>query len=161
MPRFLRCSLLTLVLLLVPPLGQAATAVSFQPNTEGQVIQLLNQVHRENGLGTLVVSPQLRNAARAHSADMLQRSYFDHSTPGQTFVGRLARYVKSSVIGETVAWGEGPAGTPAGIVSQWMRSAEHRRTILAPGLRRVGIGFATGTFEGVPSAVVATADYAR
>jgi uncharacterized protein YkwD len=160
MPRFLRCSLLSLVLLVVPPLGQAAIAVSYQPTTEQQVLQLLNQIRRQNGLTTLAASAQLRSAARAHSADMLQRSYFDHSSPGQTFVGRLARYVKSSVIGETVAWGQGAAGTPAGIVSQWMRSAKHRHTILAPDLRRVGIGLASGTFEGVPSAVVATADFA-
>jgi uncharacterized protein YkwD len=160
MPRTLRCTLLLLVLVLVPALGQAAAAVSYQPTTEQQVLELLNQVRRQYGLGILVVSPQLRIAARAHSADMLQRSYFDHNSPGQSFDSRLARYVKSSLIGETVAWGEGSAGTPAGIVGQWMHSAAHRRTILAPALRRVGIGFATGAFEGVPSAVVATADFA-
>ena len=60
MPRILRCSLLTLVLLLVPPLGQAATAVSDQPTTEQQVLQLLNQIRRQNGLATLVASPRGR-----------------------------------------------------------------------------------------------------
>jgi uncharacterized protein YkwD len=160
MPRILRFALVAIVLLALPATGVAATSVSYQPSTEQQVLILLNQVRQRNGLGPLVLSAPLRAAARAHSADMLQGSYFDHGAPGQSWDVRLSRYVKSAAVGETVAWGRGATGSPAGIIAQWMRSAIHRRTILAPDLRRVGIGFAKGTFEGVPSAVVATAGFA-
>jgi uncharacterized protein YkwD len=50
-------------------------------------------------------------------------------------------------------------GTPAGLVDSWMHSPDHRRVILTPELRRVGIGIATGTFLGGGNTTVATADF--
>ena len=72
---------------------------------------------------------------------------------------RIARYLKSPLIGEDIAWGTGSYGTPEGIVSQWMHSAPHRRIILMAGMHRVGLGLSTGTFAGTPGAVMATADF--
>ena len=63
-------------------------------------------------------------------------------------------------VGENIAWGQGSYGTPEGIVSQWMHSATHRAIILTPGLHRIGLGLATGSFQGSAGAVMATADFA-
>ena len=41
-----------------------------------------------------------------------------------------------------------------------MHSPPHRAIILTPGLHRVGLGLASGTFNGTPGAVLATADFA-
>jgi uncharacterized protein YkwD len=160
MRTILACSVVSLVMLIVPAAGQAAARISYQPGSEQQVLLLLNQIRQRNGLSNLVLSPQLRSAARAHTAEMLQRSALDHGSPGESWDARLARYVTSSMVAENVAVGRGSSGSPAGIVNQWMRSPMHRRTILTAGLRRVGIGLATGTFNGNSSAVVATADFA-
>ena len=72
---------------------------------------------------------------------------------------RVGRYLKSSLVGEDIAWGTGSYGTPEGIVSQWMHSAPHRHIILMAGMHRVGLGITTGTFSGTRGAVMATADF--
>ena len=103
--------------------------------------------------------PQLRNAARSHSDDMIAQGYFDHDSPNEAWDVRVGRYLKSSLVGEDIAWGTGSYGTPEGIVSQWMHSAPHRHIILMAGMHRVGLGITTGTFSGTRGAVMATADF--
>jgi uncharacterized protein YkwD len=156
--------LLTLVaiaaLLLVPAIGQAATKVTYKSASEQQVLALLNQIRQQNGLSSLSLSAPLRNAARFHSADMLQNGYFEHDSQNEAWDARIGRFLKSSLVGENIAWGSGSLGTPAGIVSQWMHSPPHRAIILTPGLHRVGLGLAAGSFSGNPGAVMATADFA-
>lgn len=152
--------LLGLCCLLGPALAQAAPSGSYESAGEQQTLVLLNQIRQQHGLGPLVLSAPLRSAARAHTSDMLANGYFDHSGPGETWDVRLAHYVKSPLIGEVIALGGGASGSPAGIVSQWMRSAAHRRTILTAGFHRVGLGIAAGTFAGRPGVVLATADFA-
>jgi uncharacterized protein YkwD len=152
----LRSLLVSLALLAVPSVGQAAVRVTYQATSEQQVLLLLNQIRRQHGLGTLTFSTPLRSAARGHTADMLINDYFDHDSAREAWDARVSQYVESSAIGETIARGSGATGSPAGIVSQWMHSASHRRVILNSGLRLVGIGVATGP----PGAVMATADFA-
>jgi uncharacterized protein YkwD len=83
------------------------------------------------------LSTPLRNAARAHSADMLQRKFFEHAAPTEAWDTRVSRYLKSSLIGENIAWGTGYYGSPAGVVKQWMNSPTHRQIILTTGFHRV------------------------
>jgi len=147
-------------ILVAPAAGQAATKVTYKSTGEQQVLTLLNQIRQQNGLSNLAFSAPLRNAARAHSADMLQRRFFDHNSPTETWDARIARYLKAPLTGENIAWGSGSMGSPASIVSQWMQSPPHRAIILTPGLHRVGLGLASGTFNGTAGAVLATADFA-
>jgi uncharacterized protein YkwD len=125
-------------LLVVPAGGQAAGIVSYQPGSEQQVLVLLNQVRMQHGLSALAVSAPLRSAARAHSADMLQQGYFDHDSRGETWSARIARYLRSPLVGENIAMGQGSGNSAAGIVSQWMRSGPHRAIILNAGLHASG-----------------------
>jgi uncharacterized protein YkwD len=149
-----------LAVLVAPATAVAGGSVSRQGASEQQVLALLNQIRASHGLSPLVASAPLRNAARAHSADMLQQGYFDHDSPGESWDSRIARYLRSPLVGENLALGRGSSGSAAGIVSQWMRSPPHRAIILTAGLRRVGVGLASGTFDGTPGAILATADFA-
>lgn len=144
------------VVLAIPCAGQAATRVSYQAASEQQVLILLNQIRRQHGLEVLTLSAPLRSAARGHSADMLVRAYFDHDSLGEGWDTRISHYLRSSLVGETIARGRASTGSPAGIVYQWMHSVFHRHVILTAGFRLVGIGVASGT----PGAVMATADFA-
>ena len=45
------------------------------------------------------------------------------------------------------------------MVKSWMQSPEHRSIILTADLRRVGLGVATGTYEGQDAVSLATADF--
>ena len=152
----IRSLLVSLAALAVPCVAQAATRVSYQAGSEQQVLVLLNQIRRQHGLPALAFSTPLRADARGHSADMLQKGYFDHNSPAEAWDTRILGYVTSSTVGETIARGRGSSGSPAGIVNQWMHSVLHRHVILNGGLRFVGIGVAVGT----PGAVMATADFA-
>jgi uncharacterized protein YkwD len=152
--------LAAIAVLVAPATAAARGSVSHQGTSEQQVLALLNQVRASHGLSPLVASAPLRNAARAHSADMLQQGYFDHDSPGESWDSRIARYLRSPLVGENLALGRGSSGSAAGIVSQWMHSPPHRAIILTAGLHRVGVGLAAGTFDGTPGAVLATADFA-
>ena len=160
MRKILLSLLASLALLLVPALGQAASKSSKRASSEQQVLVLLNEIRAEHNLSPFTANSQLRNAARAHSADMLKNGYFEHDGLKETWDARIARYLKAPLTGENIAWGNGSYGTPAGIVSQWMHSPTHRAIILTAGLHRVGLGLVTGTFDGTPGAVMATADFA-
>jgi uncharacterized protein YkwD len=151
--------LVSLSLVAAPAISQAATKTSKRASDEQQVLVLLNQIRQQHGLTAFTASSPLRNAARGHSADMLQRGYFDHNSPTEAWDARIARYLKSPLVGEDIAWGQGSYGTPEGIVSQWMHSPTHRAIILTAGLHHIGIGLATGTYTGAQGAVMATADF--
>jgi uncharacterized protein YkwD len=160
MRKMLLSLVVAIVLLVVPAVGQAAAKVTYKSTSEQQVLGLLNQIRAEHNLSPLTASTQLRSAARAHSADMLQNAYFEHDGLTESWDARVARYIKAPLTGETIAWGSGSYGSAAGIVSQWMHSPTHKAIILTAGLHRVGLGLATGTFDGTPGAVMATADFA-
>lgn len=151
---------LGIAILIVPTVAQAATTVSYQTGGEQQMLALLNQIRAQRGLAALTASAPLRSAARAHSADMLAQGYFEHDSRGETWDARIARYLRSPLVGENIAFGQGPEASPAVIVSQWMRSAPHRAIILNAGLHRVGLGLALGTFGSTAGTVMATADFA-
>src|SRR4051812_37194004 len=159
MRKILRSLLVSVVLLTVPAVSQAATKTPHRAAGEQQVLALLNEIRAQHGLSSFSASIPLRNAARAHSSDMLANNYFDHDSPTEAWDARISRYVKSPVIGENIAWGTGSYGTPEGIVSQWMHSPTHRHIILTGVLHKVGLALTTGTFEGSPGAVMATADF--
>jgi uncharacterized protein YkwD len=160
----MRTSSLSAVLVLAmlavaPSLAQAAQKTSFSGASESRVLVLLNDIREQHGLTTLRPSVALRGAAREHSADMLARGYFDHDGPRESFGKRIRRHLRSPLVGENIAWGTGRYGTPEGLVKLWMNSPGHRRIILMPGLHRIGLGVATGSFKGIPGAVMATADF--
>jgi uncharacterized protein YkwD len=160
MRKVLQSVIVSFALLIVPAVSQAASKVSFQAGSEQQVLVLLNQIRAQHNLSPFSASAPLRTAARAHSGDMLQKSYFDHNSPSESWDARVARYLKSPLTGENIAWGQGSYGSAAGIVSQWMNSPTHRAIILTAGLHRVGLGLALGTYKGSSGAVMATADFA-
>ena len=90
----------------------------------------------------LVHNTQLRNAARAHSADMAARGYFAHVGPdGRTFTQRIsaAGYTGSLPWAENIASGQ---AAPQAVVDGWMASATHCANIMSPEFRSVGVGYA-------------------
>jgi len=109
---------------------------------------LLNAQRRSRGLPTLRPNARLARSSSGHSTDMVRRRYFAHDTPaGRTALDRIraAGYVRrgSYRIGENLAWGTGSLGTPQGVIRGWLNSPAHRRIMLSPGFRELGIGVVT------------------
>jgi uncharacterized protein YkwD len=129
---------------------------------ESAELQLHNAERARNGLAAFCAHPRLVDAARAHSQDMVARNYFSHtSADGRSFVDRVtgAGYTGWTNLAENIAWGSGTLGEPSTIFTNWMNSAGHRANILNPNLREIGIGVASGTFQGYSGARVYTADF--
>ena len=124
---------------------------------EARLLRDLNDVRAAHGLAPLRYDPRLQRAARAHSRDMLVTQLFQHGSFGE----RMLRFdVTGSVIGENIAWGNGPLGSASGILRAWLQSPEHRANLLRPGYTRIGIGDLGGPFLGYTGAHVVTADFA-
>jgi uncharacterized protein YkwD len=141
--------------------GCTGTSVSLTAD-EATELTLHNQERARNGLSAFCVHPALMSAARAHSADMLARNYFSHtSADGSSFVDRINRagYTGWTNVAENIAWGSGTLGDPSTIFANWMNSAGHKANILNGSLREIGIGVASGTFQGYSGARVYTADF--
>ena len=138
-----------------------AVASPTSAKLEQDVVRLVNVARAERGVAPLAVRSELTRAARAHSLDMVTRGFFAHAAPGgQDFGSRILGYYKPRrAVGETIAWGSGTRGSPGAIVAGWLRSPQHRATLLDSRYTQIGIGVAAGTFAGKPGARVYTADF--
>jgi uncharacterized protein YkwD len=153
-----RCCMVALVALL------ATAAPADAASTASDTIRLLNAARAVRGVPVLHADRRLARAARGHSRDMVARGYFDHVAPGgDDLHHRVARsgWLRSRRhwrLAETLAWGSGSRAAPESIVAAWLGSPPHRRILLDPRLRRIGLGVAPRTPAGAPGVTV-TADF--
>lgn len=115
--------------------------------TDPEVVSFVNlmNAHRVSlGLDALVWDSGVAAVAQAHSQDMLDRSYFSHTTPeGLTPWDRLAAGgVTYSEAGENIAWGY---GTGSAVLTAWLGSPGHKANIEHATYTRHGVGKA-GTY---------------
>jgi uncharacterized protein YkwD len=124
------------------------------------IVCLVNAERRRVGVRGVRSNARLRRTALAHADDMVRRRYFRHdSLDGRTFLDRIVarRYAPRStgfVAGEALAWGTGRYGTPQAVVRAWMASPSHRRVLLLPAFRDIGVGVRRGSplRSGAPAA---------
>ena len=121
---------------------------------------LFNQQRAEHGLAPLKADARLGQAADAHSADMLRHGYFAHDDAHGTWDDRIRRYVTRREVGEILAFGTGRVRNAYGNGARpGCRVRSTAASFSRPGLRRVGLGVVTGTFEGQDSVSLTTADF--
>lgn len=107
-----------------------------------ELLARVNEVRRRAGLAPLQASPLLDRVSQEHAEDMLRRDYFDHRTPeglGPTDRARADGY--RSGIGENLVEQRFSAEEA---MAAWLASPGHRRNILDPGCRELGLGLAVG-----------------
>ncbi|MDN0199018.1 CAP domain-containing protein [Streptomyces sp. S.PNR 29] len=111
--------------------------------TEADVIGLTNRERARAGLPPLAPDPLLATAARAHSADMVARDFYSHTSPdgSRPWDRAAAAGATRRAIGENIACGQ---RSPAEVVEGWMNSPGHRANILGPEFTHIGVGFAGG-----------------
>jgi uncharacterized protein YkwD len=123
-------------------LGTGAVASAATPvldNEERALCQQVNALRSQHGLAPLRASVTLTRAARWLSADMARNDYLDHTdSRGRTFSKRLTAFgYKGAARAENIAGGSGSA---AATLSDWQSSPLHRRNLLNPSLKVIGIG---------------------
>jgi uncharacterized protein YkwD len=112
---------------------------------------VVNGVRRSHHLKPFRMNAALRSIASGQSNAMLIGGYFgDDGLSGRTPLQRVAassygRHSRRLSVSQNIAWGQAGQSTPIAIVRAWMASPPHRRILLAPGYRDVGIGVSLGT----------------
>jgi uncharacterized protein YkwD len=135
----------------------APTAPGAPTRPEADLLRAVNAARSQHGLAALRIDSRLERAARAHSRAVLRSGRLAHGDVRR----RLTGYgVRSTAVGENLAWGVGSRATAAAIVQMWLSSPPHRANLLRPGFRRVGIGHSVGTFAGYGGAAVVAANFA-
>ncbi|MFC1639543.1 CAP domain-containing protein [Gemmatimonadota bacterium] len=102
-------------------------------------VDLVND-HRESiGCPRLVWNDDVAEVAQAHSEDMVDRDFFDHTNPdGDSPFDRLQNEgVPYSSGAENIAWGY---HTAAAVLDGWLNSAGHKANIENCSLTEHGVG---------------------
>ena len=158
---------LALLVFLAVPTADAAGAAGPSPCPPGGIdatalVCELNLARAEAGRGALRARPPLERAATGHAADMVERGYFAHDSPGGANAADRARragYLRGAEhwrIGEILIWTRGVPLTGAAAVRAWLGSPAHRRLLLHPRYDDVGVGIAAGAPLGDPATQPAT-----
>lgn len=149
----------------VTPAGatQSGTDEARASTLAAGVVAELNSLRAKRGLVALRVSPGLIAAAAHHSREMSQNGYFDHrSADGSAFSKRVARFYpvgrSSWSVGENLLWASPEIDAP-GALRMWMGSPEHRKNMLDPTWREVGISAlhvaaAPGFYKGLEVTII-------
>jgi uncharacterized protein YkwD len=137
-------ALATLVVASMPVAAHAGVSLN---SYEQQLVKCINTERASRHLAKLRINTKLVDSARAHSADMGEKQYFDHNSPGgETWSQRIVRHgysregYRTWKAGENIAWGSGLYSSPVAIVDAWMSSSMHRAVILTKDFREIGVG---------------------
>ncbi|MEW2167681.1 CAP domain-containing protein [Streptomyces sp. NPDC007084] len=111
--------------------------------TAREVIALTNTERAAHGLPPLSPDAPLTTAAQGHSADMVARDFYAHTSPEgrQPWDRAAAAGSRRRTIGENIACGQ---RSPAEVVLGWMNSPGHRANILKRDFTHIGVGLAGG-----------------
>lgn len=155
----------------LPASAEAQVRYRAADSLERAVISQINAARRARGLSPLSLRPRLARAAASHGADMVRHGYFQHSwSNGAPFDRWIRRFWPGCAgcswsVGENLYW-RFPNPTAAQVVAGWLNSPPHRRNLLRPGWRGIGVSAVLtldpfGAFAGVPSAMVVAAEFGR
>lgn len=122
--------------------ADATSLLSDRERIAAEMLARVNAVRARFGFPPVAYNPLLDRISQSHAEDMLARSYSGHRTPEGLSPSERAR-----------ASGY-PAGIGENLVEQrfsveealeaWLDSPAHRRILLDPGCREMGLGLAVG-----------------
>ncbi len=110
---------------------------------EQRVLELINQERAKYGLGAVSYNGALDNAAEKHNEQMALVGKMAHEGVGDGDPGERIR-----AEGWRNSWGENVATgqtSPEQVVREWMNSPEHRRNILDPSFKYMGVSYTTAS----------------
>lgn len=143
----------TLNFLTVEPQDNTIVKLQFQTNnlttdevSERKMLAMVNQERISRGLSSLDLDTNLRDVARNHCTDMLQRGYFSHYTlEGLSPFDRMAQFnISFTYAGENLAFSPRVELAMQGL----MQSKGHKANILSPNFGKIGIGVIDGGIYG-------------
>lgn len=108
-----------------------------------KVVELCNLERQKAGLQHLVLDSLLSKGATVKSQDMIDKKYFDHTSPtyGSPFDMMKSFGIQYMAAAENIAAGY---SSPEAVVQGWMNSPGHRANILGAKFTKIGVGYAEG-----------------
>lgn len=107
-----------------------------------EMLSRVNEVRRRSGLPPLAPNPLLDRVSQEHAEDMLRRSYSGHRTPeGLSPSDRAEEDGYHAGIGENIVE---QRFSVQEALDAWLGSPGHRRNLLDPACRELGLGLALG-----------------
>jgi uncharacterized protein YkwD len=127
-------------------LGEAAPLRDLEAD-RGAVLAAVNRLRAERRRPPLENSSQLDLAAQGYAERLLARGRLSHVSAEGSHPGDRARAAgyPYRLMAENLARG---LFTPQEVVDRWMISRDHRRNLLHPAVRDMGLGVAVGLVEG-------------
>ena len=128
------------------PLEFTQSQLTVDRISEQKMFDLVNQERIRVGVKPLAWNEEQAGVGRAHSKDMFERGYFSHYSPEGKDVGdRLEEAdIAYTIAGENLALAPDVIRAHNGL----MNSEGHRRNILDPAFRKLGIGAIDGGIYG-------------
>lgn len=108
-----------------------------------KVVYLVNLERRKAGLRPLTVDAKTSGASRLKATDMSKNRYFNHTSPtyGSPFNLLKLQKISYRAAGENIAMGH---LSPESVMKGWMNSEGHRRNILNPNFKSIGVAYYNG-----------------
>jgi uncharacterized protein YkwD len=122
----------------------------------------INVVRRAYGLPFVRGNGPL-NRSSLLKADAVRRCGFTHTPCGMAFsrTFQKAGYLPARAFGENLAWGQGALGSPLQTLQLWLNSPPHRKNLMAPVWRDLGIAFERGRMFGRDSVALWVMQFGR
>ena len=150
------------------PTASADPVLVSVDSLEADLLRLVNAQRRARGLRPLRRSRRLAAAADAHSRTLARRGLFAHRLPGGPTIARRLRgfypssgFRRWSVSENLVAMS--PMLTAREALALWLRSPGHRRNLMLPRWREIGVGAVHATAApgiwGGSDVTIVTADF--
>lgn len=110
-------------------------------NYQKEVLNLVNKERSNRGLAPLKLNDSLSNVATIKSQDMIDKNYFDHTSPTYGSPSNMINKfgISYNSMGENIAMGQ---SSPEEVMNSWMNSPGHRKNILNPNFTELGVGVA-------------------
>lgn len=118
-----------------------------------QLLTLINQKRKEQGLAELLLNSQLSMAAASKAQDMFTNNYWAHNSPQGKVPWDFINVTgyKYTVAGENLAKN---FTNSSGVVEAWMNSLSHRENIFKPSYKDVGFAVINGILNGEETTLV-------
>jgi uncharacterized protein YkwD len=117
------------------------------------IIGLTNNIRTLQGLSDLSENALLDAVAEARAKDLLEKQYFEHVSPTGEQASDVAQRIgyRYKVIAENLA--SGLFFTNQKVVDGWMQSPGHRRNILSPDVKDIGVSVIKGKLHGANTCI--------
>lgn len=106
-----------------------------------EMYKAVNSYRQSQGRSPLAINNRCIHMAQDHAVDMVERDFFAHESPTETFSQRANRYQLSYYVGENIAMGNDNVES---ILSLWKNSGGHNANMLNASYKSTGLGYYQG-----------------